>query len=295
MTTHFKILQQGTRRWLAVEGPWEDRFVGVMAAHGLTDLRICMDGRGSKGDLDFLRDLPILERLSIITAGLRDVSPLYDLPNLRILDFQAVSAKIDLTRIPRLEFLMCSWNARTLSSLLECGRLRELGLDNYTGADLRPFAKLSSLENIGMAYTRLESLAGVERFANLRRLSLGPINRLETLDHLEGCPELRDFSIGPAKKLARVEVLWRLPNLEALGFQACPQIESLRGLERLVNLEYFGLLETTNVADGDLGVLLALPKLRHASIRDRQHYHVKNSELPKTYRHGNKLTVLYRE
>jgi len=70
-------------------------------------------------------------------------------------------------------------NARTLSSLLEYADLKELGLDNYTGPDLRPFAKLSSLENIGMAYTRLESLAGVERFPNLRRLSLERDNGVE--------------------------------------------------------------------------------------------------------------------
>jgi hypothetical protein len=88
MTTHFKILQQRTRRWLSVEGLWEARLAGVMEAHGLTDLRIYADGRGSKGHLDFLRDLPFLERLSIIIVGLRDVSPLYDLPNLRTFEFR---------------------------------------------------------------------------------------------------------------------------------------------------------------------------------------------------------------
>jgi internalin A len=295
MTTHFKILQKGTRRWLSVDGPWEARLASVMDAHGVSDLQISADGRGSKGHLDFLRDLPFLERLSIIIVGLRDISPLYDLPNLRTFEFQPVAGKIDFLRFPKLEVLRCSWNARTLSSLLEYADLKELGLDNYTGPDLRPFAKLSSLENIGMAFTRLESLAGVERLPNLRRLSLGPINRLETLDHLQGCSELRDLSIGPAKNLARVDTLSCHKYLAKLYLQACPNIESLQALKRLVNLEYFGLLETTTVADGDLATLLTLPKLKHATIRDRQHYNVRNSELPKAYRHANKVTVLYQE
>ena len=69
----------------------------------------------------------------------------------------------------------------------------------------------------------------------------------------------------------------------------------IQTLKRLVNLEYFGLLETTTVADGDLATLLTLPKLKHATIRDRQDYNVRNSELPKAYRHANKVTVLYQE
>lgn|GEM_PF-4058499 len=293
--TAFRILQQGTRRWLSIEGPWESRFASVMDAHGLTDLRISADGRGSKGHLDFLRDLPFLERLSINSVGLRDISPLYDLPNLRTFEFQAVAGKIDFLRFQKLEVLRCSWNARTLSSLLEYANLKELGLDNYTGPDFRPFAKLGSLENIGMAFTRLRSLAGVQQFPILRRLSLGPINRLKTLDHLEGCSELRRLSIGPAKNLTQVDTLSCHENLAELLLQACPNIESLQALKRLVNLEYFGLLETTSVADGDLATLLTLPKLKHAAIRDRQHYNVRNSELPKDYRRANKVTVLYQE
>src|ERR1700739_1012407 len=146
-----------------------------------------------------------------------------------------------------------------------------------------------------MAFTRLRSLAGVQQFPILRRLSLGPINRLKTLDHLEGCSELRRLSIGPAKNLTQVDTLSCHENLAELLLQACPNIESLQALKRLVNLEYFGLLETTSVADGDLATLLTLPKLKHAAIRDRQHYNVRNSELPKDYRRANKVTVLYQE
>ena len=84
-------------------------------------------------------------------------------------------------------------------------------------------------------------------------------------------------------------------GLKELCFQACPNLDSLQALKKLVSLEYFGLLETTTVADGDLSGLLTLPKLKHASIRDRQHYDVKNSDLPKAYRRARKLIVLYQE
>ena len=292
MATHFKVLQQGDRRWLSVEGPWEPRLADLMRDQGLSELRVFADGRNGAARIDYLGEIPFLQRLGLCIVGLRDVSPLYDLPNLRALTVQRIERKIDFTRIPRLENLSLSWNAKLFSSLLESERLEVLGIDNFTGKDFLPFAKLKALENIGFAFTRLESFAGLEQFPELGRLSLGPINRLETLDHLEGYPDLRYLQVEAAKKLRRIDAVSRLRCLQELWFTACPQIESLRAIEGLPALEYFGLLQTTSVADGDLSALLKLPRLKHASIRDRKHHNMKNDNLPKAYRKTNKLITL---
>jgi len=39
MSTHSKILEQGDRTWLSVEGAWEPRLTKIMETHGLRDLR----------------------------------------------------------------------------------------------------------------------------------------------------------------------------------------------------------------------------------------------------------------
>jgi len=266
-----------------------------MADRHLSDLQLCADARKSKTSIDFLRDLPFLERLSLTAIGLRDVTPLYDLPNLQVLTLNGITPKIDFPRFTKLQHLMCSWNARAFSRLLHCVTLKQLGLDNFTGADFHAFAALKALENIGFAYTRLESLAGIERLQKLRRLSLGPANRLETLEHLEACSGLRELDIEAAKKLSRLDPLSHLRKLENICFNTCPNLESLLPLKSLPELQLFALLGTTSVADGDLSVLLTWPKLKHASIRDQKHYNHKNSEFPKAYRPSNKLITLHKE
>lgn len=295
MATHFKILEQGKRRWLSVEGAWEPRLAKVMETHGLRDLRLLEIASTEKISIDFLRDVPNLERLGLCVNGPRDWTPLYDLSNLRVLELQCVTTKIDFTRMPRLEHIMCNWNARLFSSLCDCEWLTNLGLDHFGGPDFRMFKKLKALRNIGFAFTRLESFVAVEHFPELTRLSLGPVNHIETLDHLDACPKLRYVGIDNAKKLRRIDAVAHLRSLQELFFKACPNIESLRSLAGLPNLEYFGLLETTTVADGDLAVLKTLPKLKHASIRDRKHYTNNNRDFPKAYRTVTKMTKLYEE
>jgi hypothetical protein len=295
MTSHIKVLQQGDRRWLSVEGPWEPRLADFMRARGLSELRIFADGRSGAVRIDFLREIPFLETLGLCVVGLRDITPLYDLPNLGSLVVQGLERKVDFTRIPRLRNLSLAWKARFFSSLLDCGGLEVLGIDYYSGKDFLTFGRLKSLKSIGFGFTRLESFAGIEQFPNLGRLSLGPINRLETLDHLEGCSRIWHLHVEAARKLRRIEAVSSLRCLQELCFTACPQIESVQPFNGLPALEYFGLLQTTNVADGDLSALLKLPRLKHASIRDRKHYNVKNADLPKAYRKRYKLVTLYKE
>jgi hypothetical protein len=50
------------------------------------------------------------------------------------------------------------------------------------------------------------------------------------------------------------------------------KIPTLRFLSRLQNLEEIIFWEDTNVVDGDVGLLLKLPKLKNAGFRNRRHY-----------------------
>ena len=266
-----------------------------MEAHGLKDLRFYDISPGRNASVDFLRELPSLERLSLCVNGPDDWSALYQLSNLRILELQHVSRKVEFTRMPQLEDVFCNWKAGLFKSLCDCEWLTSLALDYFTGLDFHIFRKLKALRQIGFGFVGVESLAGMEHFPELRRLVLGPVNRLETLEHLDNCEELEYVGIDKAKKLRNIDAIGHLRNLQELFFKACPKLESLRSLRSLPNLEYFGLLETTTVADGDLSVLESLPKLRHVSIRDRKHYTHGDVDFPKSYRRTIKLVTLYED
>jgi hypothetical protein len=266
-----------------------------MEANGLKDLRFYDIEPGRDTSVNFLRDLPTLERLSLCVNGPQDWSALYDLSNVRVLELQHVTRKVDFTRMPQLEEVRCNWKAGLFSSLCDCEWLTRLGLDYFSGVEFRIFAKLKALRQIDFSFARVESLLGMERFPELRRFRLGPVNRLETLEHLKACEKLEYLGIDTAKKLRNIEAVGHLRNLQELFFKACPKLESLRSLWGLPSLEYFGLLETTTVADGDLSVLKTLPKLKHASIRDRKHYTHTDADFPKGYRRTLKLITLYED
>jgi hypothetical protein len=200
---------------------------------------------------------------------------------------------IDLTRIQALRELRLSWSAKKYSSLFDCTGLKGLGMDNYSGPDLVPLARLSSLENVGLAFTRLERLVGVEAFLDLKRLSLGPINRLETLEGIQVCRGLSDLEVGKAAKLRSIDAVKPLLSLRVLSLVDCPKISSIDPIRGHFSLEKVGFLHKTRILDGDLSALDTLPSLKHASFTDRRQYNRTNASFPKSYRTPNKLITLF--
>lgn len=292
MASDFKVCEIGPTHFLLLQGPWESSITDVMTTFGLTYLRVNRPTE-RQVQIDFLRELPFLERLDLSALGIVDVSPLYDLPNLRRLNINGFKHKIDFTRIPKLEELRLDWHEKSFSSLLACDQLRILGIGYYTNPDLQQLKNLCSLQELVISFSRIENLAGVEHFPELGLLSIDYVKNLETLEPLGACRKLWNLRIDAAKNLRWMDPVSGLRNLRELCLKRCPEIESLRPIQGLPALESVGLLETTNIQDGDLSVLLTLPALKHASFVDRRHYTHKNADFPKVYRQANKLVVLY--
>jgi hypothetical protein len=290
----YRIIQHGERRYLMVQGSWDPRLREVMDDHHLTELHFQDFSRQGPVRIDFLRELPLLERLSLWAFGVRDVSPLYDPPKLRELALSECRCTIDFPRMPSLRELRLGWSARKFASLLDCTRLQSLGLDSYTGSDFLAFAKLESLENVGFGFARLERLAGLGAFGRLRRLSLGPVNRLESLEGMEDCRALTELEIEAAKNLRSIDPVRRSPSLRILSLIRCPNIATIEPITAHPSLERVGIGQTSNVRDGDLSPLETLPRLGVAAFMDRKHYNRKNAEFPKmppTF--GHRLVTLF--
>jgi hypothetical protein len=277
-----------------VQGPWDPKLLEVIDDFRLTELHFQDFSREGPVQIDFLRELPFLERLSLWAFGVRDISPLYDLPTLTELAVSECSCTIDFLRLPSLRRVRLGWSGKKFASLLDCKNLQSLGIDSYSGPDFSAFAKLERLENIGFGFTRLENLAGLGAFSHLRRLSLGPANRLNSLEGLEDSQSLTELEIEAAKNLRFIDTVRHLPDLRILSLIRCPNIATIEPITGHPALERVGIGQTSNVRDGDLSPLETLPRLEGAAFMDRKHYNRKNADFRKVPpKFGHKLVTLF--
>jgi hypothetical protein len=292
VASQFKVCEVGPTRYLLLQSAWESSIAEVMKRYGIKHLRVNRPTE-RQVDIDFVRELPFLERVELSAMSIADATPLYDVRDLGRLRIDGFKKEIDFTRIPKLEELRIDWHPKFFSSLLECRQLRTLGIGNYKDTDLGPLQKLVSLEHLIISKAPIESPAGIENFPKLVEFSVDFVNRLETLAPINECRALSSLTVDGAKELRDIAPVSSLENLSVLSLQRCPQLESLHPIRGLPRLEYLALLETTNVLDGNLSVLLTLPALKHVSFVDRKHYTHKSADFPKSYRPTNKLVVLY--
>lgn len=302
---NYEIRKDGTREFLVLTGPWTRDVAKAMRDAGLKDLRLSHYTAWKDKSIEFLRDVPFVERLDLWAVGIRDVSPLYLLANLKCLSLNMVTAPIQFQRFPELQDLriagyrreinfeslpalrrvdLGNWNAALYSEVFHAKRLHRLSISGYTGADLSEFHELEDLEELGLGASSITSLAGASKLPRLRRLALTLVNRLPDLRGLEDCGSLTYLFVEKAKILKNIEALAKLNELQELGLSDCPLLATIQPVRSLSKLQAVYLSNTTRVGDADLSILKALPQLRHASFVDRPTYNCKNSDFPKAYR-----------
>jgi Leucine-rich repeat (LRR) protein len=281
MDEEYKIFENPKTKFFAAR-KWSPDAQRSLVESGLTYLRLSGYLGWTSKDIGFLKDLKFLERLDLMAPTVKDISPLYELPNLNDLSISGTVPPIDFGKLPSLRRLALTWSIKKYESLLECTQLQHLSMTHFNQPDLMALVQLRNLEKLDLGYSNFSSLNGIQELQKLRGLGLAVINFLESLAGLEGCSLLRVFVVEKAKMLRDIVALGSLGELRTVGFADCPSLTSIRCLEGLPNLQAVNLLNTTNVADGDLSPLLSLPSLKNASIRDRRHYSHQNAELPKS-------------
>jgi hypothetical protein len=307
---NYAIRKDGTREYLVLVGPWTQDVAKVMREEGLKDLRLSHYTEWKGKSIEFVREVPFLERLDLWAVGIRDISPLYELINLKCLSLNMVTAPIQFPRFPMLQDLrvagyrreihfeslpalrrvdLGNWNASLYSEIFHAKHLRRLSISGFTGADLSQFHELENLEELGLGASSMGRLTGASRMPRLRRLALTLVNRLQDLTGLEDCRCLTHLSVEKAKILGKIDAVSKLNDMQELGLSDCPRLESIHPLQGLSRLRIIYMSHTTRVADGDLSVLKALPQLEHASFVDRPTYNCKSSDFPKTYRLGENI------
>lgn len=234
--------------------------------------------------ISFLPKCPSIRSVQIIPAHSAvhfDYSPLYSMPQLRELNCQTIygpkdnlEAQIDYSRFPALHTVYaCDAKGHQCLSAAKGLRKLFLGRGQPEHKSLAPF-DLSELRELELCQSPLRTLTGLEHALHLKKLTVRHCRNLEdasaipdsvTTLEIDSCGKLKDFSW-----------LSRLKNLERLtlfGSNALPDLTFLRQMPQLHSFRF-----TMNVLDGDLTECL---RLRHAYCKNRKHYNLKDSELPK--------------
>ncbi len=268
----------GTRA--VVQRYWEDAFIPDIVSSGAVELELNHAKGWGGSDLEFLRKLPHLRSLEVLDFRIPSVEPvhaLHELRSLKILTY--CKTPIRFEAFEQLEDCSMHWRSRC-ESLFEMRTLRSLFVYGYPKKSFEPFARLRSLESLSLAGGPFRDLDGIGNLSKLTHLRLAALTKLETLEGLQKLAHLEDLRIDGCRKFRSISPLAELRALRVLTIGDGGEIDSIRPLECLSNLEQCVFDGTTNVLDGDLGVLLRLPKLRHTAFMNRRHYSLKREECP---------------
>ncbi len=224
-------------------------------------------------DLDFVAELPWIERLAVFSISTLQWSGLQSLSKLRSLEIHALRTvgRLDVSCFPQLRHLVAPW-WRGGESVFACRRLEELSIRYFPMPDLAEFRGLQKLRSLELLQGGLQASRGVASAADLERLRFGMLTRLSNLDGFEQLRKLRSLTLQSCRKIRTLERLAGLRRLEELVLDDVGQLESVRPLARLHALRKLNLVGDTNVMDGDLRPIAELPHIDSVVIRGRRHY-----------------------
>ena len=222
-----------------------------------------------------------------------DFSPLYEMPEVKSLNCQnrygsreQYISEIDYSKIHGLISLFVDVNEKTLN-YNKVETLKSLLVGGFKGnnRDLTDLFNSEKLDTLQLSECGMYSLNGIESSYKMQCLYLYYNRTLKDISALskvkgtlkalriENCPKIEDFS-----------VLGELENLELLELTGSNKLPNLDFLKSMKNLKTF--VFDMNVLDGDLTPCLNLSYVY--SDRNRKHYNLKDSDLPKgEYVRGN--------
>lgn len=252
-------------------------------------------------NIDFITMCPTLKHLRIIPADSSadefDYSPLYKMSQIKSLQCSTVygfreefSTCIDCAKINGLEDIhIANFGYKNFNTV---ETLKGLSLSNYEKRDMSEAFISSILDTLSVFQSKIITLEGIQKSQKMLCLylyynrSLQDISALKKVKRtlralrIENCPKINDFS-----------VLGELENLELLELSGSNELPSLSFLKKMKNLKTF--IFNMNVKDGDLTPCLDLSYVY--SEKNRKHYNLKDTELPKAqYVRGNETIEKWR-
>lgn len=146
----------------------------------------------------------------------------------------------------------------SLRDLAMLKNLRRLNIALQNLKDLTPLGGLGYLEQVQLKHNPIENVSPLASLNALQELYLYD-TRISDLSALSACSRLDNIDVGKTY-ISSMNAFAGIKGLKCL-FARDTLMESLSGIEKFVWLEQIGV---SNVIDGDLSPLLALPQLKEA-------------------------------
>jgi internalin A len=260
---------------LVVTGDWSSTAEDALVS-GQADGLVLNYARGFREkSLEFIKGLPI-RRLRLLARTATDLTPIYELADqLEQLDVQSdLRATIELDRLPLLRSLSADWR-QVQGSIRFVPGLKHLFLLGYLEQDLAVLSSLTALESLVMKdYPLARSLDGIEDLPWLSKLGVHLGRDLEdiTASRRIRRPKLEVLQLPSCRKVTEIETISSLPSLQFFELSEGAEIPTVSPLANLDHLERLYLHGSTKIADGDLGPIAQLPRLRDFRAQNRRGY-----------------------
>jgi hypothetical protein len=168
------------------------------------------------------------------------------------------------------------------NSVLGCEYLEYMKIDKIKEKDLSSFHKLKNLKQFWFLDRTIESFDGIEAIKSLEYIKLGTCPKLKKIDKIDQLSNLVILILeNNPKALIDYSLVMKLKNLKMLILDNQGEIETLEFLRNHPSLEGIGLVGNTKILDGNLSVLLEVPKLKGLTFDDKRGYNMKNKDVPK--------------
>ena len=233
---------------LVLKGPYTPTVLKLMRSRNLREININY-ARGFVGDnIEFLRDMPFVEGVSVLSFAIRDISPLESLSNLRAAYIGTRNEKtaIDFNKLSNLERCFVYWRPMA-ETLFDRDSLQHLDIYGYPGHDVAGIERLVNLTKLSLAAGTLGTLDRIALLPNLQQLGLYSLRRLESIKGIESIKKLSTLEIESCKKLTSIDPVGMAANLKVLRIDECDTIESLVPISTARQLEVVTFVGGTKI------------------------------------------------
>ncbi len=244
--------------------------------------------------IDFLPRCPSLQHLVIRPCGNIgddfDYSPLYHMPQIKSLradtcygPMEKYKTTIDCACICGLECLSVVGNGYIRYN--QVPTLKSLFISCCDEKDLRNSFCSPYIDTITIVSSKLQTLEGLQKLDRLQCAYFYHNYRLSDISILQSSQTtLKSLCIGNCPKVSDLSILSSFSELEYLMLEGNGSIENLDFLQGMTKLKMLNL--GVNVISGDLTPCKEINRVWIQ--RDRRHYNLKNTDLPKGERvYGN--------
>jgi protein phosphatase 1 regulatory subunit 7 len=243
-----------------------------------------------KNDLNFMLELSAITSFSVDHPV--DISALAECINLRKLYIGgSITKGCEIGRLINLEELTLGHSGRQNLPDSDMPILRKFWIWDLRASDLQFLKCFASLEDLTIIEARkLDSLSGIEYCPNLQKLDIGYCSKLENINGLLSCKNLIEIEMTNLKRLTSMRPIFHLSKLQRLIVEKVPSVKDIAGIKELKSLNHLAWIDT-EIEDGDLSPLLAMPNLTHCYVRpNKKHYQPTTNYLYDTIKARTSIT-----